>query len=527
MPRPIVPTVVGDAFVAARRPLTTDEERALEKFGRTARDRLEPTGYRIDRASPPRLVAEGTPNDAAPRSVVLAPEHSKALDELYATGMGVGPAGGRIDWPFTFALMHEVADVGLLCSVTVTLATVHSLEKWADGPTRARFLPALLKNGGRAQGATWATERQGGSDLGSNAAVARPAAEGAWSLTGEKFFCSNVGAAYAVVTARPPGAADGVRGLRLFFVPAVTAAGTPNWRVRRLKEKLGTIPVPTGEVEFEGAEAYALGTPEAGPSPILEMLNLSRIANAVGSASVLYRAFERAEEYALERTAFGRPLAEHPLLALDLATLAVESDAASLLAFDAAFRFARTARERPPYSPEAQLTRFSAHVAKLVTAELAVRGTTRAMELLGGIGYLEEHPMARLVRDAHVTTIWEGGANVQALDAREAIDRHHPEARWASDAGRTAADAASIEVRRFLSTRLEELAGERGEVDAKRTLEAWGEVRALTLLAERRLASRNPPRCAARAELYARLHNGRSAATIPLDLVRRALAPPW
>lgn len=517
-PLELPPAILKDAFRLVRRDLTEGELRALREFGRFAREELEPTAYRIDRELRPALRPSG-PGDPPSLEVVLAPEHDQLLDRLYASGAVVRPFGSRRDWMLGFAMLHEVADVGLLCSATVTLATAFSLEKWGAPELRDRFLPPLLASGGRAQGATWATERQGGSDLGATRTSAEPVDGLEWRLTGEKFFCSNVGASCAVVTARPAGAPEGARSLRLYFVPARRRDGRPNWQVRRLKEKLGTVTVPTGEVTFDGAEAYALGSADSGVRPVMEMLNVSRVANAVGSAAVLQRSFELAYDYARERSAFGRRLFEQPLIALDLATLAVESDAASLLAFDGTYRLGLSATKHARASEPSELLRWTAHIAKLVTAEQAVRGSQLAMEILGGVGYLEELPVAKLVRDALVTPIWEGGANLQALDAREVARRHHPEQHWVAAAGRAAAHSESLEVRRFLSVRLEALEHEGEEANAKRVARTWGEVRQMTLLVGRAW----DPLRKARAELFARVRSGRTGETIAADLVTNAL----
>lgn len=516
-PSELPPSIVRDAFSIARRSLTEPEIRALRDFGQLARTTLEPTAQEIDRRDRPHLS-----NDPTPR-VVLAAAHERALDALFATGLGAVGANGSRDWPLGFAFLHELADVGLLCSATVTLAATFAIEKWADPELAARVLPPLRVGGGRAMGATWATEEQGGSDLGANRAWAEPDARGRWRLTGEKFFCSNVGASGAVVTARPKESPAGIRGLRLFYLPASRADGGPNWRVRRLKEKLGTITVPTGEVSFDAAEAYPLGDPASGLEPIMEMLNVSRVANAVGSAAVLQRALEWSLEYARRRFAFGRALADHPLMALDLATLAVESDSASLLAFDGAFRLARALREKPPYSDETHLLRLTAHVAKLVTAEQSVRGCGLAMEIYGGRGYLEEFPIAKLLRDALVTPIWEGGANLQALDAREVARRFQIDARWTAAARRAVDRTGSDEIREFFEDRLSTLETLREEVDAKRWARMWGEVRELTLLVARSLVSHSAPVYDARAQLYVRLHSPESADAMSASLVRTAL----
>ncbi len=522
MVQDLPPRVVRDAFRSARRPLDDDELDRLQGFGEFTRTELERVAYEVDRWARPQL-RQGEPSAGKGSEIVLAPDHARVLDRLFASGIAVGPVTGQHDWPYTFALMHEVADVGCLCSVTVTLATAFCLDKWGSAPLKERYLPRVVENGGRGQGATWATEEQGGSDLGSNRTLARPGPAGRWTLSGEKFFCSNVGASFAVITARPDGAAEGIRGIRLFFAPAWRSDGRPNWRIRRLKDKLGTIPVPTGEVILEETEAYELGTPEVGVIPVMEMLNLSRVANAVGSAAVVQRAAELAVDYARVRRAFGKPLAAHPLLALDLATLATEADAASLLALDGAFQFGRAARDSPPYHAGTHLMRFTTHVAKLVIAEQAVRSATLAMEVLGGVGYLEERPVAKLVRDALVTPIWEGGANIQSLDGREVVRRHHPERRWRAEAEKAGTRATSETIRRFLATRLDAAEALGEEVDAKSMIRSWGEIRQMTLLADRARGVRAPDAYRARAELFAHLRSAPSSVAIPAALVEGAV----
>lgn len=522
VPGALPPSIVREAFRIADRPLSAEEGRAIAEFGRFCREELEPAAVEIDRSARPGLRAPSRGASGVPE-VRLSASHRRMLDRLYASGLALGPTRSARDWPVAFALMHEAAEIGFLCSATVTLATVYALAKWGSSDLRERYLTELVATRGRAQGATWATEEQGGSDLGANATHATPIAQGRWALSGEKFFCSNVGASCAVVTARPDGASEGIHGIRLFFVPARRADGTPNWRVRRLKEKLGTIAVPTGEVGFDRAEAYALGPESAGVLPAMEMLNVSRVANAVGSAGVLQRASEWSIAFARRRQAFGKPLIEHPLLALDVATLATESDAASLLAFDAVFSLAKSAGEMPPYSPDAQVMRFTTHIAKLVTAEQAVRGTALAMEVRGGMGYLEEEPLAKLARDALVTPIWEGGANLQALDAREVMRRHRSHKAWEAAAGRAAGHSGSAEVRRFIATRVALTGAQSEEIDAKHVARTWGSLRQLTLLVERSHRAPENPCFEARAELFARLRADRPGVDFPRGLVERAL----
>src|SRR5258707_9529293 len=158
------------------------------------------------------------------------------------------------------------------------------------------------------------TEIKGGSDLGAAVeTIARPAGD-AWRLSGEKYFTSNAGAELAVVAARPEGSATGVRGLALFLVPRFRKDGELNYFVRRLKDKIATRSVPTGEVELKDSEGYLLGSADSGIYLILEVLNLSRVANSVVSVALAQRAMADALSFAEQPAAFGRPILDHPLL---------------------------------------------------------------------------------------------------------------------------------------------------------------------------------------------------------------------
>src|SRR6266849_6065990 len=153
----------------------------------------------------------------------------------------------------TYQLIYTISfyDPGVCCPYTVTLGTAIPLAKYGSAELKARFLPQLLrKDDSGWQGATWMTEIEGGSDLGAGVkTVARPAVD-AWLLTGDKYFASNVGAELAVVAARPEGAKTGVHGLALFLVPRCRKDGKLNYFIRRLKDKIATRSVPTGEVEL-------------------------------------------------------------------------------------------------------------------------------------------------------------------------------------------------------------------------------------------------------------------------------------
>src|SRR5271155_4011191 len=253
----------------------------------------------------------------------------------------------------TYLLMYNISfhDPGICCPYTVSLGTAVPLAKYGSAELQARFLPQLLRQDDAVwQGATWMTEIKGGSDLGAAVeTIARPA-DGGWRLTGDKYFTSNANAELAVVAARPEGAAAGVRGLALFLVPRHRKNGDLNYFIRRLKDKIATRSVPTGEVELRDSEAYLLGSAGTGIYQILEVLNVSRVANSVVSVALAQRAMADALCYAESRTAFGKPILEHPLLHHQFETRLKTLRSAFALAWESVQLLNDVWMQRAPYS---------------------------------------------------------------------------------------------------------------------------------------------------------------------------------
>jgi acyl-CoA dehydrogenase len=326
----------------------------------------------------------------------------------------------------TYLLIYTISfhDPGICCPYTVSLGTVVPLAKYGCAELQARFLPQLSRKDDSVwQGATWMTEIKGGSDLGAAVeTMARPAGDG-WRLTGEKYFTSNAGAELAVVAARPEGAAAGVRGLALFLVPRYRKDGELNYFVRRLKDKIATRSVPTGEVELKDSEGYLLGSADSGVYLILEVLNLSRVANSVVSVALAQRAMADALSYAEHRAAFGKRILDHPLLGHQFVSRLNALRWAFALAWDAVQLLNDVWMERPPYSDRYHLFRLVAHLAKYWTAEFAVDTAKWAMEVHGGLGVLAEYGAERWLREAMILAIWEGTSHRQILDGLEVMER--------------------------------------------------------------------------------------------------------
>ena len=326
----------------------------------------------------------------------------------------------------TYQLMYDISfhDPGVCCPYTVSLGTAVPLAKYGSAELQARFLPQLTRKDDSVwQGATWMTEIKGGSDLGAAVeTIARPAGD-RWRLTGEKYFASNAGAELAVVAARPEGAAGGVRGLALFLVPRYRNDGELNYFVRRLKDKIATRSVPTGEVELKESESYLLGAADAGIYLILEVLNLSRVANSVVSVALAQRAMADALAYAEERAAFGKRILDHPLLRHQFEKRMNALRAAFALAWESVRLLNEVWMERPLYSDRYHLFRLVAHLAKYWTAEFAVDTAKWGMEVHGGLGVLAEYGAERWQREAMILAIWEGTSHRQILDGLEVMER--------------------------------------------------------------------------------------------------------
>ncbi|MGE5137839.1 MAG: acyl-CoA dehydrogenase family protein [Rudaea sp.] len=357
--------------------------------------------------------------------VLYPPDYWRMLREGYRAGVVWRSLKEQsLITPYLLGYITSFYDPGLYCPYVVTLSTAVPLAKYGAPEIVQEFLPPLLQEDGRGwQGATWMTESGGGSDLGAAVETLARDCGDHWELTGDKYFCSNVGAEAAVVAARPERGPTGIRGLELFLTPRTREGGRLNYSVRRLKDKLGTRSVPTGEVELRDSHAFLLGKRGQGTYLILETLNLSRVANSMGSVALAQRALAEAWAFACGRVAFGKPVAEHPLLARQFEERWRTLNAALALAWEAVTLLESVWQEMPPYSDRYHLFRLVAHLAKFWTAELAVQYSEWALEVHGGAGIVMDLPVERLLRESIILPIWEGTPQRQILDGLEVMER--------------------------------------------------------------------------------------------------------
>jgi alkylation response protein AidB-like acyl-CoA dehydrogenase len=326
-----------------------------------------------------------------------------------------------------FQYLLAQAETGMLCSVGMTTGVLRLVERHGDAETRALFVDRLKDNDFDRgwDGSMYLTERAGGSDLGATETVARQVG-GVWKLDGFKWFCSNVDGAAIVTLARPEGGAPGIKGLALFAVPRRLADGRANGvHIRRIKDKLGTRAVPTGEIELVDATAYLLaGDGEAldgrGINRMMEFVNESRLGVAAMGAGIMRRAFLEAIIRAHQRHAFGEPIVAHGMVREDLIDLLVESEAAAALLFGMA---ARVSERSQPLGDGDKVTRILVPLTKIRCTRNGISSASKALEMFGGNGYIEDWPLARQLRDAQCHTIWEGTENVLALDVLRTMSR--------------------------------------------------------------------------------------------------------
>lgn len=337
-------------------------------------------------------------------------------------------AGHSFEQAYLFYMASLEGEAGHMCAATCTTGVARVLRWGGSEALREQFLPRLTSQDPVAalRGAQYLTEVQGGSDVGANAVVARDAGDGRWLLSGEKWFCSVVDADVFLVMARPEGAPSGTGGLGCFLVPR-WVGGEPNgFAIRRLKDKLGTTSMASGEIDFDGAAAFPVGDPQRGFGLMVGgMLNASRWMNALGNVGIMRRAYLEAAAYARHRHAFGQPIIGYPAVRQLLADIKVEWLAAlhstwELTALDElADRHGSGEEGIDP--DDLRFHRFLVNANKLVTSQACTGAVRDAIEVLGGNGAIETFSvLPRLLRDSVVYEQWEGTHNV--LTAQVARD---------------------------------------------------------------------------------------------------------
>ncbi|HTS14124.1 MAG TPA: acyl-CoA dehydrogenase family protein, partial [Candidatus Sulfotelmatobacter sp.] len=419
-------TAFGRAGTAAGRGAGTANT-SLAEIGRLAGGERAQEQGRLANENPPKLRT----HDRYGRRVD-AVEFHPAWHELMATAVGHGlhatpwqatAPGAHLDRAARFYVWGQ-AEAGHLCPVSMTYAIVPALR---HAPDLARQYEPLLAATGydpsrrppaAKQGLTAGmsmTEKQGGSDVRANTTTATKTADGTYRITGHKWFTSAPTGDLFMVLAQT------AAGPSCFLLPKVLPDGTGNaMHLQRLKDKLGNRSNASAEVEYDNATAWLVGEEGRGIRTILDMVSATRLDCVLLAATGLRLGVIHAAHHASHRQAFGKKLTDQPLMANVLADLAIESEAATMVAMRLA---AAADRAESGDAGEKAFRRLALAAAKYHVCKLAPAHAAEALECLGGNGYVEESGMPRLYREAPLNSIWEGSGNVAALDALRALTR--------------------------------------------------------------------------------------------------------
>jgi alkylation response protein AidB-like acyl-CoA dehydrogenase len=328
------------------------------------------------------------------------------------------PAQPLIKYGITYLFVQ--AEFGLMCPVSVSDTSNFIIKRFGSPALKKLLLDRLLSQDPATmlKGTQFMTEKAGGSDVGAIESEAERIGVGAdgverWKLYGQKWFCSHADADVAVLLARPRGGAPGTSGLAMFALPRRLKDGTRNaYRIVRLKDKLGTRSMASGEIILDGAVAYLVGDVQRGFKQMMEQVNLSRLSHGVRAAAMMRRCLNEALAAARGRRAFGKAIAEYPLLRRQLMKIMLPTEQAlSMYAFSAD-TMGRAEKDKDA----ANLLRILTPIYKFRACRDNIPVASHALEVRGGVGYIEEWVTARLVRDAQIGTLWEGTSNINALD---------------------------------------------------------------------------------------------------------------
>lgn len=334
-------------------------------------------------------------------------------------------ASAWVDWAARFYLSGQV-ECGNLCPASMTLGSIPLIQR--EPELWQQFGDKLLSNEYDARDIPMAqktsiwlgmgmTEKQGGSDVRANETIATPVGAAGrgqpYLLTGHKWFFSAPMCDAHLVVAKTK-----QDGLACFFVPRWLEDGRKNTiHIQRLKDKVGNRSNSSSEVEFHEAWGIMIGEAGRGIPTIIEMANYTRLTCVVGSSAMLRQALVQCIAYTRQRKAFGKPLAEQPLMQAVLADLALETEAAVQLGFYLAQCYQLD-------TPLAQAwKRIMTPAAKFWVCKRTVELSGEMMEVFGGNGYVDTGIMARIFKEAPVNSIWEGSGNVMCLDVLRAIQR--------------------------------------------------------------------------------------------------------
>ncbi|KEO84475.1 hypothetical protein EL26_05085 [Tumebacillus flagellatus] len=405
-------------------------EETFQATGKLVAGPMDRRAVHTDREGQPRLIRYNKKGEE-----INEVWYNEGYLQTVRDGYGTGVVGLRYDEnapekvPFLangilFYLLTET-ECGFTCPVALTQSVAFVLEKFGTEEQKRTYLTRLasIDPDVMEQGGTFLTEIQGGSDVGATKTVA--VAEGDhYLLTGEKWFASNCDAEISITLARV-NEKKSTAGLGLFLLPRTLPDGTrnPGISIRRLKDKLGVRAVASGELVLNNAVGYLIGTLDHGFKYMAEALNVSRLDTALGGLAIARRAFLEAAVYTSQREAFGNVVARYPMVQETLANLITEIEAGWAMAAQMISKFDQVHTYNTGTQDDYLLMRILLSLGKTRLSDLGVTAARQSLELHGGNGYIEEYVTPRLLRDAIVNPVWEGTANIQALEVLKTLHR--------------------------------------------------------------------------------------------------------
>jgi acyl-CoA dehydrogenase len=404
-------------------------EHSFHETGRLAAGPIDRRAVHTDREGAPRLIRYNRKGEEI-NQVWYNEGYRQTVREGYGTGVVAyrydENAPEKVPFLVNAVLLYLLceAESGFTCPVGLSQSAAFVLEKFGSEEQRKQYLSRLVSTDPEqhAEGATFLTEIQGGSDVGAAQTVAVKNGDH-YLLTGEKWFASNCDAEIAIVLARVNDK-PGTRGLGLFLMPRTLPDGTRNHvTIRRLKDKLGVRAVASGELILNGAVGYLIGDENMGFKYMAEALNVSRLGTALAGLALARRSFLEAAVYTTHREAFGSRIQNYPMVQETLADMVTEIEAGWAIAAQMIRLFDQVHTYGQENEQQYALLRILLSVAKYRCSELGVSAAKNALEMHGGNGYIEEYVTPRLLRDAIVNPVWEGTANIQSLEILKTLQK--------------------------------------------------------------------------------------------------------
>lgn len=339
---------------------------------------------------------------------------------------------------FSTGYLYAMSECGQYCPLCMTDGVARLIDLFCREEDRARLLPHIATNDAAElyTGGMFLTEKTGGSDVGANITVATHENDDVYLLNGEKWFCSNANAQLIFALARTDNEVKGTKGLSIFLIENPLPNGERNYmEVIRLKDKLGVRSMASAECILTDTRGKIVGKEFEGFKVMVEMVNLSRLYNSVAALAAARRALIEAYQYLSSRVTFGKTALEHALIRTKLTELGALNVANFYLVWRAIEALDKSDNGD---KKETQLFRIINPMTKKWSAETGVYITRESMELMGGLGYIEDGVLPKIMRDVMVLPIWEGSGNIIILDMLRALFKSEGFATVAAEIERSA-----------------------------------------------------------------------------------------